>query len=123
MGLDIELFINGERVDLFKDEIISFTSNVKSTKNIDKVLADFSQQFNLPASKINNRIFKHYYKYDIINGYDARFKVSAFIKLNGIGFRDGTLRLNKVEIRDGQPFSYKVVFFGKAVNLKIHKDL
>ena len=118
MGLNVELYINGERVELFKDESISFTSNIKSSKNIDKLLADFSQQFVLPASKVNNKIFKHYYKYDIINGYDARFKVDAFIKLNGIGFRDGTLRLNKVELRDGQPFSYKVVFFGKSVNLK-----
>ncbi len=118
MKLQIELYINGDRVDLFKDEVISFTSNIKNTKNIDKLLADFSQQFNLPASKTNNKIFKHYYKYDIINGYDARFKVDAFIKINGIGFRDGTLRLNKVELRDGKPFSYKVVFFGKSVNLK-----
>ncbi len=116
--MTLELYINNERVDLFNDETISFTSNVKSTKGIDKVLTDFSQQFNLPATKINNRIFKHYYKYDIVNGYDARFSVDAFIKLNGFGFNKGTLRLNTVDIRDGEPYSYKVVFFGKAVNLK-----
>ena len=119
MSLQIELYIEGVRADLFKDETISFTSNVKDTKKIDKVLADFTQQFNLPASDVNNNIFKHYYNYDIVTGnYDARFKVDAYIKINGIGFRSGTLRLNKVEMRSGVAFSYKVVFFGKSVNLK-----
>lgn len=117
--INLELYIQGERVDLFKDETISLTSNIKDARDITKVLTDFTKQFSLPASKTNNRIFRHFYNFDIIgNNYDARYKVDAVLKINGINFRKGTIRLNKVDMRNGIAHTYKVVFFGSGVTLK-----
>ena len=59
----------------------------------------FSQQFSLPASKSNNKIFKHYYNYDIDNGFDARARVDALIKLNGVDYKDGKIKLNSVSLK------------------------
>ena len=47
-------------IDLFKDETISLTQSIKNTKDIAKVQTDFTQSFTLPASKTNNKIFKHF---------------------------------------------------------------
>jgi len=114
----IELYINNTRVDLFKDESVSITDSIQNVRDISKIFTAFSQQFNLPASKTNNKLFKHYYNYEIDNGFDARYKAPAEIKLNGVTYKTGKIRLNSVDLKDNIPYSYKVVFFGDTVELK-----
>ena len=119
----VQLHIEGEEVELFQDETISINDTIQNVRDISKVFTTFSKQFNLPASKTNNKIFKHYYNYDIVDGFDARFKVDAAIKLNGADWRKGKLRLNSVSLKDNVAYSYKVVFFGETVSLSdILKD-
>ena len=60
------------RVDFFDFESIEVTSTIQDFRDIGKVFTDYSKTFNLPASKTNNRIFKHYYNASIVNGFDAR---------------------------------------------------
>lgn len=114
----IELYINNTRVDLFKDESVTITDSIQNVRDISKIFTAFSQQFNLPASKTNNKLFKHYYNYDISNGFDARYKASAEIKLNGVTYKTGKIRLNEVSLKGNSPYSYKVVFFGDTIELK-----
>ena len=76
-----QLYIENQRVDLFNDEIISLTQTIQNVKDIEKVFTDFSKSFTIPASKTNNKIFKHYYNTDITNGFDARKKVDARLEL------------------------------------------
>ena len=114
---EVQLYISGEKVELFKDEIISVNDTIQNVRDISKVFTAFSKQFNIPASRTNNKIFKHYYNYDIVGGFDARFKVDALIKLNGSDYKKGKIRLNSVSLKEGVPFSYKVVFFGETVTL------
>ena len=70
----IQLFIGSERLDMFKDESVLVTDTIKNVQNLDKVFTEFSRTFSLPASKTNNKIFKHYYNYSITDGFDARTK-------------------------------------------------
>jgi hypothetical protein len=114
----IQLFIENTRVDLFKDESVTITDTIKNIKDISKVFTTFSQQFSLPASSTNNLIFRHYYNYDIVNGFDARARVNATIKLNGVDFKQGKIKLNNVALKNNKPHAYKIVFYGKAVDLK-----
>tara|TARA_R110001632_G_scaffold56504_1_gene138330 strand:+ start:217 stop:2637 length:2421 start_codon:yes stop_codon:yes gene_type:complete len=109
---------NQELLDTFKDETISLTQTVKDIKDVDKIKTSFSKSFTLPASKINNRVFKHYYRQDIVGGFDARFMVSATIKLNGNKFRDGKIRLISVKMKNNLPYAYTVNFTGNTVTLK-----
>ena len=106
------------RVDQFKDENVSFTQTIQNVKDLKKIFTEFTKTFALPASKKNNKIFKHYYNYDITNGFDARSKVDAFLELNDLPFKTGKIALTGVNLKNNVPHTYKVTFYGETVNLK-----
>lgn len=114
----IQLYIEGERVDMFDDESVVITQTIKNVKDINKVFTDFTRTFSLPASKTNNKIFKHYYNYHIQNGFDARTRKPANIELNTLPFTDGRVKLEGVDLKDNKPHTYKITFFGSTVTLK-----
>ena len=125
--LDNDIMASGEiyriytdyvKMDLFKDESVSISDSIQDVRDISKIFTTFSQQFNLPASKNNNKFFKQYQDTDVLNSFDARFKADAIIKLNGVDFRKGTIRLNEVDLKDNKAYSYKVVFFGDIIEMK-----
>ena len=118
MRREVQLYIQDTRVDLFQDETISITDSIQNISDISKVFTPFSKQFNLPASSTNNKLFKHYYNFDITGGFDARFRVDARIEINYAPFKIGQIRLDGVSMKDNQPHTYKVVFFGKPSDLK-----
>lgn len=97
---------------------ITITDTLKNVKNIDKVFTEFSQTFSVPASKTNNKIFKHYYNSDIVGGFDARIRATAEIELNSIPFKKGFIKLEGVDLRDNKPYTYRITFFGNTVSLK-----
>lgn len=107
-----------DRVELFDDEEISITDSIKNSKDISKVFTTFSKQFTVPASKSNNKLFKHYYNFDILNGFDARKKVDARIELNHIPYKKGKIKLEGVDLKNNKPYAYRVTFFGSVVDLK-----
>ena len=102
---------------MFKDESISLTSTIQNIRDIKKVFTDFSHEFNIPASKENNKLFQHWENWNIVDGFDARWKADAFLQLNGYFFRNGKIRLNSVKMKDNKVFSYRVIFFGETVLL------
>lgn len=107
-----------QQVDLFEDETISVTSKIQDIRDISKVFTDFSQSFTLPASKKNNKIFKHFYNYFISEGaFDARKKVEAVLEINYIPFRRGKVFLNGVKMKNNKPYAYNITFFGNTVTL------
>ena len=114
----IQLYIEGERVDMFEDESVTITQSIKNVKDIDKIFTSFSKTFSLPASKINNKIFKHYYNFDIVGGFDARIRKASNIELNDLPFTDGLIKLEGVDLKNNKPHTYKITFFGDTVTLK-----
>ena len=114
----LQLYIGTERVDLFKDETVSLTQTIKNVKDLKKVFTEFTQTFSVPASSVNNKIFKHYYNFDISNGFDARKKQDARIELNDLPFKDGKIALQGVELKNNLAHTYKITFFGNTVDLK-----
>ncbi len=61
----VQVYIEGNKIELFEDEQINVTSSVQNIADISKVFTDFSQSFTVPASTVNNQIFKHFYQSDI----------------------------------------------------------
>jgi hypothetical protein len=114
----IQLYIEGTRVDMFDDESVSITQTIKNVKDIERVFTSFTKQFTLPASKTNNRLFKHYYNFEIIGGFDARKKVNSTIELNHLPFKKGKLKLDGVEMKNNVAYAYKVIFYGDTVSLR-----
>ncbi len=124
MKRELQLYIQDTRVDLFKDETVSLTDSIQNVRDISKIFTTFTKTFALPASAINNKLFKHYYNFDILDttltksAFDARKKVTARLELNHIPFKDGKIKLEGVDMRNNQPLAYRVTFFGNTVDLK-----
>ena len=114
----IQLYIEGQRVDMFKDESVSITQSIQNVKDIAKVFTEFTKTCTLPASKTNNKIFKHYYNFDITGGFDARTKKDATLELNYLPFKKGKIKLEGVDLQNRRPKSYRITFFGNTVELK-----
>lgn len=115
---EVGVYIEGNKLELFGNETIEINQSVQNINDITKVFTDYSRTFNVPASKSNNRIFKHYYKADIDGGFDARTKKSAMLTLNNLTFKIGKIRLDKVNLKNNIADSYAITFFGDVVKIK-----
>ena len=120
--LQIQLYVendNGvlEEVELYKDESITLTQSIQDIMDIEKVFTDYSKTFNVPASKTNNKFFKHFYNYHI-DGFDARRKKNAELHLNYKPFKKGKIKLEGSQLKNNEPHTYKLTFFGNTTTLK-----
>lgn len=118
MKRELQLYIQNTRVDLFKDETVSLTDTIKNVRDIAKVFTTFTKSFTLPASATNNKLFQHYYNFDIVDGYDGRTKKTARLEINHIPFKEGKIKLEGADIKNNQVHAYRVTFFGNTVDLK-----
>ena len=98
--IDVQLYIENNRVDLFDDEAIQLTSTIQDVRDISKVFADYSKTFTVPANERNNKIFKHFYNPDI-EGFDGTVKKPA-----------------KIELKNNVANTYTLIFFGGLIQLK-----
>jgi len=114
----LAIYIEGEKIDLFKDENISINSSVAKIEDITKNSTEYSNSFTVPATHRNNRIFKHYYDANIDNTFDARTSKNAYIELDGFPFKTGKIFLEKVSVKNGVPRAYSIQFTGNLFSLK-----
>jgi len=114
----LKLYIGDDVMDLFQDESIEINSSIANVNDITKNTTDYAKSFTVPASHINNRIFKHYYDANIDNAFDARVKVAGRIEFDGIPFRYGKWSLERVQLKQGKPYAYSINFIGNLVSLK-----
>ena len=99
-----------------EEDLIELTQVIQDAKDIEKIFTDYSRTFNLPASKTNNKIFKHWYNPDI-DGFDNQIFCSARIELNHLHFRFGKIKLEEAVLKNGEISMYKVTFFGDTLTL------
>lgn len=113
----VDVYIGSTKLDLYKDDSINLSSSVLDIQDITKNTTDFTKAFTVPASSVNNKLFKHYYNANIENTFDARVKVSGRIELGGLPFKTGKFVLNTVSVKKGKPSSYNINFTGDLVKL------
>lgn len=111
-------------LDMFGDESISIKTIVKDLSDPKKLFTAFSRSFTVPASKKNNRIFRHYYNIDITNGLDSRELIPAKILMNNTTYKVGNISIESVRMNAGVAVHYKIKFVGKLSELarKIGQD-
>jgi len=120
----VQVYIEGQKIELFEDEQINVTSSVQNINDISKVFTDFSQSFTVPASTVNNRIFKHFYQSDIGDPldpttlFDYNIRRSALIEIDLTTFRRGKISIEKANIKNGLPENYQITFYGEIRTLK-----
>ena len=108
---------NYQQIEMFSDETITITSKIQDVRDISKVFTDFTKPFTIPASKENNKLFQHWYNYDIDNGFDNRIKKDALLEINYSPYKSGKIQLESVNLKDNKPYSYSVIFYGNTVEL------
>jgi len=114
----VDIYIGNYKLDTFKDESAELNNSITNVNDITKNTTEYTKSFTVPASHINNKVFKHYYNANIDNTFDARVKVSGRIDLKGIPFKYGKWRLAKVQVKQGKPYAYTINFWGNLVSLK-----
>ena len=115
--IQLQLYIEGEQVELHDNETVTLTQSLQDVLDLQKIFTDFSRTFNVPASKVNNKIFKHFYN-PAIQGFDARSKKESELYLNYKPFKSGKIKLENVQMKNNSPINYRITFFGKTIELK-----
>lgn len=116
---EVQIYINDQRVDLFGDEGIQITSRINDVKDISKVFTDFTQDFTIPASATNNKLFSHFYNVDVSTGaFDGRKYHKCEIYLNHLLFKRGRMVLKSVAMKSHKATHYKITFFGNTVTMQ-----
>ena len=114
-----------DQIELFDFESVELVQSIQDVRDIAKVFAEFTRTFTVPASRTNNRVFKHFYNPDIGRetdpgdnlNFDATRRLDAELHLNFLLFKKGRLQLDAVNMKDNKPYSYTVTFFGDTVKL------
>ena len=114
----VQVYIEGQRLDLFKDETVSVTSKQQDVQDISKVYTDYSQSFSCPSTPNNDAIFQHFYQNDVNSTIDHNIRRNAYIEIDLTTFRTGTISLEKSEVKNNQAYSYQITFYGDIANLK-----
>ena len=114
----VQVYIDDKRVEMFDFESVTITDTIKDVRDVSKIFTEYSQTFSLPASKTNNKVFKHYYNADITDGFDSRIRVPAKLELNSVPFKNGYIQLEGVDLKNNKAHTYRITFFGNTVSLK-----
>lgn len=117
MNRKVQVYIEGQRLELFNDEQIQVTSTQQNVADISKTYTDFSQSFTVPASEINNAIFQHFYQSDVDASIDHNLRRNAFIEIDLTFFRRGKIQIDKAQLKNGKAESYSLSFYGEGRTL------
>lgn len=117
-----QIYIEGQRLELFDDEQIKITSSIQDIFNLDATRTDLSYSFTIPASPVNNKIMHHFYNNDVdtFEGISLNYNVrrNASIEIDLMPFRTGKIQLEKASVINGQAQNYQICFYGDLVSLK-----
>jgi hypothetical protein len=106
--------------DLYEDEEIPLTLSVDDFKSVAEKVQSYSKDFNLPATKRNNKIFGSIFEITRsigdANSFNPYINTRAVLKENGLMLFDGSLKLIDIQDKDGE-ISYNVNLFAQTIAL------
>ncbi len=106
----------GMFIDLYEQEPIKLTLSVEDLTNTEANSA-FSKTFRVPGTGNNNKFFQHAFLIDGVD-YDVTVKKPADIIIDGLEFKLGHVRLQKVYInKQGDTIEYELLFLGETRDL------
>lgn len=106
-----------QELDTFGNENIALTLQVDDVRDIESKNASYSKDFNLPATKTNNKFFEHYYNLDVYaQNYNAYKNVKAYLYDDEVLILEGFLRLLNV-VEKSTEITYNVVLFNDVANI------
>ena len=115
--MKVKVYILDDALDLFQDEKIEINQKLNDIEKLSNIFTDFTNSFTIPASQNNNRVMKHFYNHNILNGYNLNLRIDGFIEVDTIPFKFGQWQLEECIMKDGIPESYKITFYSKTSQL------
>jgi len=116
-----EVFDGQVICDLYEDEDIPLSLSIDDFKNVAENVQSYSKDFNLPATKRNNKIFAHIFEvtktYKQIDSFNPYIKTRCILKQDGYDIFQGYLKLLDIVNKEGE-ISYSVNLFSEPVALK-----
>jgi hypothetical protein len=112
------LTIDGTPVDLFNDESIPLTRQLKDLMNLSTIWTDYTKDFQIPASDTNNEIFANWFDENmVIVGWNPNIGKDATIFIHGLPVFEGRVELIGCKFKDGLPQLYNIIFYGTTKKL------
>ena len=106
--------------DMYEEEDIPLTLSIDNFTKVAEKSQSYSKDFNLPATKRNNKIFNHLFDVtrtqDDVN-FNPYRKTKSILKQDGYTLFEGYLRLIDINDNEGE-VSYNVSLFSESVALK-----
>ena len=105
--MKIEIFVQHpinkrwEIIDLFDDESINMNFKLKDLNDISKVFSTYSQDFTIPASGNNNRVFNYFFDTKLNRVRERGLNAKIFVN-------DELFRTGQIVIREGRVDNYKL---------------
>ena len=111
-------------LDTYGNENVSLTFQIDDIRDIASKNASYSKDFNLPATKNNNRYFDHFYDVDrynseslgLVTGFNPYNNQRCILKIDGLVVLEGFLRLSH-SLDKQTEISYKVTIYNNVANL------
>ncbi len=117
MNVRFSMTIAGQPIDLFQDEVVKLTRQVKDVSDLSQARTDFTQQFTIPSSPTNDEVFSNYFEENIVLGnWNAYLKLDATIFIHGLPVFVGCVELSGVKYANGLARQYDIIFYGQAKN-------
>ena len=91
---------------------LAMTFQISDFKDLTSTTGDYSKTFKIPATKNNNKIFKHLYNPNSISENKITDKKSCRILVNNLYSTVGLIKVNAVGGYGETPSYYDCVFFG-----------
>ena len=105
--------------DLYQEEDIPLSLSIDDFKNVAEQVKSYSKDFNLPATKRNNRIFNNMFEITRANDrliFNPYIKTKCVLKEDGFILFEGYLRLIDVKDKEGE-ISYNVNLYSDVLAL------
>jgi hypothetical protein len=118
MKRQVRIFVEGRELDLFNDETIEVNSTIQNIQDISKTFTDFSQSFTIPTSARNNAIWEYFYENALNSSINYQERLDGYIEIDMTFFRRGKIQMEKSQLKNGQPNSYTITFYGDVTTLK-----
>ena len=109
------LRISDTLVDLYTDEVVQLTRELKDAVKLGRVKTEYTQQFTIPSTDTNDGVFHSYSEEDIdLGSWNPYLKLDARIEIHSIPIFDGCIELRGVRYKKGRPQSYSLIFYGEV---------
>jgi hypothetical protein len=105
--------------DLYEDEDIPLSLSIDNFKNAAEKVQSYSKDFNLPATKRNNKIFTHLFevtKTQDAFSFNPYVKTECILKQDGYNIFKGYLRIIDIVNQEGE-ISYNVNLYSEGIAL------